>query len=108
MSMDRHSWAEGHFGRAPLGDKRRTRRLVEMAKQLAAVPGGTITGVFPNWSQIKAAYRLLDSKAVTHASVCAESFEQVRRSCRSPGVYLLIEDTTVASFPGREDTCPSY
>ena len=104
MSMDRHSWAEGHFGRAPLGDKRRTRRLVEMAKQLAAVPGGTITGVFPNWSQIKAAYRLLDSEAVTHASVCAESFEQVRRTCRSPGVYLLIEDTTVASFPGREDT----
>ena len=48
MSMDRHNWAEGHFGGAELGDKRRTRRLVKMAKQLAAVPGGTITELLSN------------------------------------------------------------
>jgi hypothetical protein len=102
MVMDRQVWAKAHFGKAQLGDKRRTQRLVRLAKQFAAVPGGTITGVFPDWAEIKAAYRLLDGDAVTHTSVCAGSFEQVQSTCRAPGVYLMIEDTTAASFPTRE------
>ncbi|MGC8541840.1 MAG: IS4/Tn5 family transposase DNA-binding protein [Phycisphaerae bacterium] len=42
MVTDRDMWAEAHFGKAKLGDKRRTQRLVRLAKQFAAVPGGTI------------------------------------------------------------------
>ncbi len=102
MVTDRDIWAEAHFGKARLGDKRRTQRLVRLARQFAAVPGGTITGVFPDGAEIKAAYRLLDSDEVSHRSVCAGSFEQVQSTCRSPGVYLMIEDTTAASFPTRE------
>ena len=38
MVTDRDMWAEAHFGKAKLGDKRRTQRLVRLARQFAAVP----------------------------------------------------------------------
>ena len=43
MVTDRDMWAEAHFGKAKLGDQRRTQRLVRLARQFAAVPGGTIS-----------------------------------------------------------------
>ncbi len=71
MVTDRDMWAEAHFGKAKLGDKRRTQRLVRLARQFAAVPGGTITGVkntcqppMPrNWR-----YRALTSRAIRSTS----------------------------------------
>ena len=50
--------------------------------------------------QAKAAYRLLDCEAVTHPSVLGAHFDVVRRQLTEPGVYLLIEDSTTAGFPG--------
>ena len=84
-------------------DRRRTRRLVGLAEALARGGGGTIHGMFEDWAQTKAAYRLLDSDSVTHASVCGGHFQEVHRRCRRPGRYLLIEDTTSLNFTGLAD-----
>jgi len=35
MVTDRDMWAEAHFRKAKLGDKRRTQRLVRLPKQFA-------------------------------------------------------------------------
>ena len=50
--------------------------------------------------QAKAAYRLLDCETVTHQSVLDGHFDVVRGQLNEPGVYLLIEDSTTAGFPG--------
>jgi hypothetical protein len=59
-----------------------------------------MTSVFDCIHQAKAAYRLLDCQDVTHQSVLGGHFEVVRRQLQEPGVYLLIEDSTTAGFPG--------
>jgi hypothetical protein len=56
--------------------------------------------VFTTASEAKAAYRLLSCRDVTHKSVTSGHFEVVREKLSQPGVYLLVEDTTTAGFPG--------
>lgn len=89
------------FWGASLGDRRRTRRLVAMAKRFAARPGGTMTSVFDSAKTIKAAYRLWDSEAVTHEAVTAAHVAHVRELCRQPGLVLLIEDTSALEYQSR-------
>jgi hypothetical protein len=50
-------WAQNEFGFAQLGDQRRNRRLVNIAEHLAVKPGGTLPQAFPEWAELKAAYR---------------------------------------------------
>jgi hypothetical protein len=91
-------WAEHYFGGVDLGDCRRTRRLVKVAAELARHPSGTLPSALPKWKDLKAAYRLLDNRAVTLGKVLLPHWQQVRRCCAGPGDYLLIEDTTVLDF----------
>jgi hypothetical protein len=91
-------WAEQNFGAAQIGDCRRVRRLVKVAAALAACPGGTLPGAFPQWSQLKAAYRLLDNPALSFEKALAPHLQQVQAACAAPGQYLLIEDTTLLDF----------
>lgn len=94
----------GSFGEASLGDRRRTRRLVEVAAAFRSGAcgggGGTISSVIASTHQAKAAYRLLDCTQVTHASVIAAHVKHVRGRLAEPGVHLLIEDTTALSYQG--------
>ncbi len=99
-------WAQTHFGFAQLGDKRRSDRLINIATRLAANPGGTLPQAFPHWAELKAAYRFFDQKGVTYRSAIAPHCERTRQSCRQPGEYLLIEDTTLLDYsqhPATED-----
>jgi hypothetical protein len=57
MLISPGEWAQNEFGFAQLGDRRRNRRLVSIAQHLAAHPGGTLPQVFPDWAELKAAYR---------------------------------------------------
>ncbi len=44
-------WAQNEFGFAQLGDQRRNRRLVKIAQELAAHPGGTLPQTFCDWAE---------------------------------------------------------
>lgn len=91
-------WAQHEFGFAQLGDPRRTRRLVNIAQHLAAHPGGTLPQAFPQWAQLKGAYRLLDQTGVSFEKILAPHLDHTRAACREPGEYLIIEDTTLLDY----------
>jgi hypothetical protein len=91
-------WAQNEFGFAQLGDKRRNQRLVKIASHLAAHPGGTMPQAFPDWAELKAAYRFFSQKGVQFASVITPHLERTRTVCSAPGEYLIIEDTTLLDF----------
>jgi hypothetical protein len=93
-------WAQHEFGSAPLGDLRRTKRLVSVATNLATNPGGTLPQAFPQWADLKGAYRLLDQPRVTPAHILAPHLENTLALCREPGEYLIIEDTTLLDYSG--------
>ncbi|MBI5513036.1 MAG: IS4 family transposase [Deltaproteobacteria bacterium] len=58
------SWAESVFGKARLGDIRRTRRLVSMTTTAALRPAGTIAAVFDNPAELAGAYDLVENDAL--------------------------------------------
>ena len=91
-------WAKREFGDVDLGDKRRERRLVEMAKNLAESPGGTLPTALPDGKSLKAAYRLLDCEEVTYERVLGQHFGRTRSICCGGGNYLLVEDTSQLDY----------
>jgi hypothetical protein len=92
------AWAQAEFGFAQLGDQRRNKRLVKIAKNLAMAPGGSLPQAFPDWAELKAAYRFFGQRGVSAERVLAPHLERTRRACREAGEYLLIEDTTLLDY----------
>lgn len=91
-------WAQQEFAFADLGEARLNKRLVKVATNLAAHPGGTLPQAFADWAELKAAYRFFDNRAVEFARVLQPHWERTRRFCREPGEYLIIEDTSILDF----------
>ena len=91
-------WAAAEFASAQLGDRRRTQRLVKIATHLAQNPGGTLPQAFPQWAELKAAYRFFDQPEVTFEQIQGAHWQQTRQACQEPGEYLLIEDTTELDY----------
>jgi hypothetical protein len=91
-------WAQEQFAFAQLGDVRRNKRLVNIATKLASSPGGTLPQAFPDWAELKGAYRFFDNARVDFGRVLQPHVERTRQACREPGEYLIIEDTTNLDF----------
>ena len=91
-------WAQNEFAFAELGDPRRNKRLVNIATKLAANPGGTLPQAFPDWAELKGAYRFFDNPVVDFTRVLQPHLERTRMACREPGEYLIIEDTSNLDF----------
>jgi hypothetical protein len=91
-------WAQNEFALAPLGDRRRNQRLVNIATHLAASPGGTLPQAFSDWAELKAAYRFFGQRGVTFERVQTPHVERTVAACRQPGEYLLLEDTTLLDY----------
>jgi hypothetical protein len=92
------AWAQAEFGFAKLDDARRNKRLVKIASNLAAHPGGTLPQAFPDWAELKAAYRFLGQNAVTFERIVGPHLERTRQNRRQAGEYLLLEDTTLLDY----------
>jgi hypothetical protein len=97
-------WAREEFAFADLGDPRLNKRLVKIATNLAGHPGGTLPQAFSNWAELKAAYRFFDHRAVDYQKVMEPHVERTRRTCRQPGEYLIIEDTTDLDYSKHRKT----
>ncbi len=97
------AWARRQFAGADLGDKRRTRRLANVAADIANKPVGTLPPAFDSWAELKAAYRLLEGPEVTFERIVAPHWQNTRQACGRPGQYLMIEDTTSLDFSRRRN-----
>jgi hypothetical protein len=98
-------WAQMEFALVPLGDPRRTQRLVKPATRLAESPGGTLPQALPHWEELKAADRFLSRPENTREQILRPQGERTLAACSEPGEYLLIEDTTLLDYsPHRATT----
>jgi hypothetical protein len=104
MELHLGTWAEQQFGSARLGDERRTRRVVTMASAMVAHPSASLPQQLAEWSDLKAAYRLLDTTEVTHAALLEAHWEQTRAAARQAHVVLLVQDTTEVDFTAHAKT----
>jgi len=95
-SIDSENWVENEFGGAPLGDKRLSDRLVEIAVNKAINPGCTYSSAARgNWPKVKAFYRLIDKpddSAITMSNILWPHREQTIRRMKAENIVLCIQD----------------
>ena len=96
VGIDGEDWEEKEFGGAKLGDKRLSRRLVEIGADKAEKPGRAYSGVAKgDWPKVKAYYRLIDKpddSAVTMANILLPHREQTIRRMKAEKTVLCVQD----------------
>ena len=97
VALDPRRWAEVQFGGAQLKDKRRSKRLVKLAAQVAKQPEASLPQQTKEWKETKAAYLLLAAKAVTFGAVTRPHRERTMQAAQA-GRYLVLDDTTELDF----------
>jgi len=98
FSLDVLEWAEKQFGSCELGDRRRNKRLVKFAAQIASHPAASTPQQTRTWADCKGAYRLMDCDDITFAALIAPHCRHTREQSPVEGCSLIIHDTTEVSF----------
>jgi hypothetical protein len=98
------SFGGQNFGRVNLGDRRRTRRLVQLADALARHPGGTLPDKLHHPPDLRAFYRLMDRPELTHAVVMQGHTDATRRRIAelpAGTVVLRVHDATELDYTSK-------
>jgi hypothetical protein len=97
--------ARQHFGLAQLGDRRRTKWLVNTAAHILAHPGTagaatTLPQKLPDWADLMGLYRLAAATEVTHPAVLAPHRQRTLEAmaAHEGGVVLLLHDATELDY----------
>ena len=92
-------WAERFFGSANLGDKRRTKRLVQVAGDLSAHMGLSLASSCDgNLAAVEGAYRLIENEAVEPDAIAEAGFQATALASSDSQLILAIEDSTTLSY----------
>lgn len=103
MSDSTISWARDEFGRANLGDARRTSRLVLLAAGFADRPAGKVTEPFSAPAERRAVYRLMDNDEVSPDEVMNTSCESTVRRCDVLALALAVVPVDGSSLNVTDD-----
>lgn len=96
-------FAHTEFSGCAVGDPRRQRRVVALASAMAKRPGVSLPQLFEGNSYgMNASYDLFKRPEASPDNLQSTHRKRTRQRCSSPGVYLLLEDTTDVSYSGGE------
>lgn len=89
-----------NFGRADLGDRRRTRRLVSLVDIMCRHPGGTLPDKLNRPADLRAFYGLMNRPEVTHEVLMRNHADATRASIAAlgKGVVLILHDATELDY----------
>jgi Druantia protein DruA/Transposase DNA-binding/Transposase Tn5 dimerisation domain len=93
-------WAEEEFGRVRLRDRRHRERLCVVARDFFARPAANIPQACQTRANTKAAYRLLEHKAVKMDTLLAAHYQSTmeRIAREKVPVVLAVQDTTSFNY----------
>ena len=104
--LDAVQWAEHEFGGAPLGDKRLSKRLVNVAHAKAQTPSRAFSGVAKgDWAATKAYYRMIDQpeeSAVNLANILQPHRERTARRMMGQKTVLCLQDGSELNYTNLE------
>lgn len=96
---DANAWSEAIFGSVSLGDKRLTRRLIQIGKQLSSLPGGSLSESCEGQDAlVEGSYRFLRNKRVNANQIAEGGYHVTSLLAQSVPTLLAIEDTTTLSY----------
>lgn len=92
------AWAEFIFGKAELGDPRRTKRVVQLAGDLASNVGSSLVKASEDPASIEGAYRFSRNHMIKPEQIALAGFIQTDSIVKQRPLVLAIQDTTGLSF----------
>lgn len=96
---DATAWSEAIFGSVALGDKRLTRRLTQIGKQLSSMPGNSLSGSCEGQDAlVEGSYRFLRNNRVQANQIAEGGYNVTGWLSQSISTLLAIEDTTTLSY----------
>lgn len=99
ITTDTAAWAQEVFGKSELGDKRRTKRLVKVAAQMASDAGGSPSRACDgDEAAAEGAYRWFRNEGVEPQAVAEGGFWATAKAAEGRGELLALEDTTTLSY----------
>lgn len=97
--LSAYEWAYAQWGSAELGDKRRTKRAVEIGAAMAAKPDASLPEqMLGNWYDLKACYLLLNNERITLADLAFPHWQNTRQAASRQNVVLFAQDTTELDY----------
>jgi len=104
--LDAAQWAELEFGGAPLGDKRLSKRLVDIADAKAQNPGRAFSGtVQGDWASTKAYYRMIDqpeNSAINITNILQPHRKRTVRRMMAQKTVLCLQDGSELNYTNLE------
>lgn len=95
------AFGQRHFGACDFGDARLSKRAVKTAELLMRHPGGTLPQKLNAEADLDGFYNFANNSKVNHDNVLIGHIQHTRqRMENSPGVKLVIHDTTEADYSG--------
>jgi hypothetical protein len=101
-TIEAHDWATGEFGHAVLGDERRTRRLIGIARGVLMRPGGTIGAVFDNLAELHGAYDFVENDAVPPTAIAAAMGVATATRARAFAMVWIATDGSSVTIADRK------
>ncbi len=106
QSLAREDWCVGEMGGVDLGDRRRTRRAVNILEARWRNPQASFYGSFSDWTPAKGAYGLIEHNGpeISLARLLSGHQEATQQRMASEAVVLLAQDTTGLNYTGLRQT----
>ena len=86
-----------------VGDKRLTKRSIQVLEALGSAPQESIPAACGGWSETKAAYRLFDNKKITAQAVLEPHYQCTMERMKAHPVVLCVQDTSELDYTGKND-----
>ena len=96
------AWAETEFGQAVLGDRRRSRRLVLVAAEVARSPAGTVMDACASSASREGAFRFLENRAVRADAIQTAMGVAAAGRCREHTTVFVPIDATSLTVTDRQ------
>lgn len=97
-------WAAKEFGAIDFGDKRLTKRLIQIADRLSEAPQSPINQACGRWAETKAAYRFFQNETVCEKDILSSHVQQTVERTKKQETILVIQDTSYVVYTSHEKT----
>jgi Transposase DNA-binding/Transposase Tn5 dimerisation domain len=97
------SFGQRNFGNVDLGDKRSTKRIVQLVDLMCRHPGGTLPDKLSQPADLRAFYRLVDRPQTTHEALMRGHTAETRARIAAVGggVVLILHDATELDYTSK-------
>lgn len=93
-------WADWEFEGLAVGDVRRKRRTIKVARALAERPGHSIPQACESWADTEGAYRLFENEHVPAEAILEEHYRHTALRAANEPMVLVIGDATELDYSG--------